>query len=236
MTCRENTSTSGRDALASRAPTMGRTHQVLAKYLGEDEFHTRTSLLEDGGACVTGDTFHPVRSHCWQSHTRLSHSNGGADCLRAQRHVQLEKVAAQLKFLPGSVDGLLHSKVWPEDETHGGFSHGLRAEANCVRVWAVFQQGYVELHGDVVSRGHLVLPGAAKELRSLRIPLRFLSKKVPERHHKASLHLPDVHSSIQLRAQVHEEIHALQPSFTRHHVEQNLGHRGTVHGVDGLRG
>ena len=32
----------------------------------------------------------------------------------------------------------------------------------CVPVWAVFQQGDVELHGDVVSRGHLV-PGAVKE-------------------------------------------------------------------------
>lgn len=53
--------------------------RTIAKYLSEDEFHTRTSLLKDGGACVTGDNFHPVHSHCWQSHTRLGHSNGGAD-------------------------------------------------------------------------------------------------------------------------------------------------------------
>ena len=71
--------------------------------------------------------------------SRFNLSNGGADGLWAQRHVQLEKVAAQLIFLPRA-DGLLHSKVLPEDEIHGGFSHGLRVEANCVRVVAVFQQ------------------------------------------------------------------------------------------------
>ena len=70
---------------------------------------------------------------------------------------------------------------------------------------------------------------AAEELRSLRI-YSFLKNSVPARHHKALLHLPDVHSSIQLRARVHEQIHALQPSFTRHQVKQNLGHRAAIHG------